>query len=288
MKPGKAAPVLLLAPFLLVLAVFLAGLTDGILQSFGHIPAFGLTGFTLEHYAEVFRDESILTSIGISLWIAVISALVTTSLAVLLSWALVTLKGEHGRLYALLRIPMYIPWVVTALLMIQLLAGGGWLARLFSSLGWDRLASAMAFVLYSPGQLGIILAIVWASTPFACFLIVTVMGSVTEHLGEAAATLGAGFRQRFRYVTLPLCRPVIRSTFLIVLLSSFGSYELPALLGMTTPRALPVEIYYRYRQFDPQQRPMAMALNTVALLLAVGLTVLVRRIRLTPGEGVRS
>jgi putative spermidine/putrescine transport system permease protein len=97
------------------------------------------------------------------------------------------------------------------------------------------------------------------------------MSQVTDTLGEAAVNLGAGLWRRLWSVTLPLCGPTIRNTFLILLLSCFGSYEIPALLGMTVPRALPVEIYYQYNHYDLRHRPYAMALNTAALALALGL-----------------
>ncbi len=275
MRTSKRTLVILITPFVMTLLIFLVGLADGILQGFGYVPAFGLDQFTLDYFKYALSDPNVLSGIRISLYVALVSASITILLAVLISYALVTLKKEHGLLYSILRIPMYIPWVVTGFLMIILLAGGGWLARLFTALGMPSLAKAMANALHSPGQAGIILAFIWASTPFACFLIQSVMSSVTDTLGEAAANLGAGLWRRFWNITLPLCFPVIRSTFLIVLVSAFGSYEIPALLGMTKPRALPVEIFYHYNQFDLTHRPYAMALNTIMLIIALALAGLI-------------
>lgn len=268
-KKSKLTPFVLLVPYITLLVFFLVGLTDGILQGFGYIPAFQMDRFTLEYFKLALADPNVLSGIGISLYVALVSASAAVVLAALLCFIQVTLKKEHGFLSAILRIPLYIPWVVTGFMMILLLSGGGWLARLFSTLGLDPLAQATANILHSPGQTGIIFAFIWASTPFACFLIQTVMSAVTDTLGEAAANLGAGLWHRFWNVTLPLCLPVIRSTFLIVLVSTFGCYEIPALLGMTLPRALPVEIFYHYSQFDPSHRPFAMALNTIMLIIVL-------------------
>lgn len=276
MKRSPWTALWLLTPLLLIMAIFLIGLGHGVMQGFGHIKAFGLEGWTLDYFRAVLTDDRFLTSIAISLYVALVSASATIVLAVVLTYGVVLMKREHGILYAILRLPMYVPWVVTGLLMIHLLSGSGWLARLFAALGLSRLASAMANVLHSPGQTGIIIAFVWASTPFASYLILSVMASITDSLGEAAANLGAGIWRRFWYVTLPLSVPVIRSTFLIVLLSCFGSYEIPVLLGMTMPRALPVEIYYLYMRPDFSQRPYAMALNTIMLIIALALAALVR------------
>lgn len=113
-------------------------------------------------------------------------------------------------------------------------------------------------------------------TPFACVLIVTVMDNVSESFGQAAGTLGAGPLRRLATITLPLCRDTIVNIFLIVLLSCFGSYEIPALLGMTTLRALPVEVYYQYGHYDLRHRPAAMAMNTLLLVASLALALLVR------------
>ncbi len=225
----------------------------------------------MAYFQEILSQSDLLSSIGISLYVSFFSASIATILAVLLCFALVRLKKEQGPLAAILRIPMFIPWIVTGLLMIQLFAGGGWLARLTAAIGLERISGLFTQVLYRPNHLGVILAFVWACTPFACYLIQTVMAQINDTMGEAAANLGAGQWRVLWNITLPLCAPVIRNTFLIIFLSCFGNYEIPKLLGMTMPRALPVEIYYQYNHFDLQHRPYAMALN--AILLAIALLV---------------
>ena len=272
MKKSKLVYVLLMIPFFLIMTVFLLSLVDGVLQGFGYIPAFGLEEFTMEYFQMVFSSPNLPKSIGISLYVASVSAMMATALAVLLSFALVNTKKDRGVLYAVIRVPMFVPWVVTGLMMIHLLSGGGWLARLVSELGLGAFARAFEHVLYSPGQAGIIIAFVWACTPFACFLIQTVMSRVTDTMSEAAANLGAGLWRRFWNVTLPLCRPVISNSFLILLVSCFGSFEIPTMLGMTMPRALPVEIYYQCTNQSLANRPYAMALNSIMLVLALVLT----------------
>jgi len=277
-KPKSLAPLLLLAPFIVLMAIFIWGLADGVMQSLGHIPAFGLDGFTMEYIKSALANGSFWQSLGISLYIATISAIVAIILAVLLSFALSTLKKTHGVLCAIIKIPMFIPWMITGLLMIDLFGKSGWLARVFHALGMNGAAESISGILHHPNQLGTIIAFAWACTPFACFLILTVMSNISGTYGEAAQTLGAGLWKRFINVTLPLCRPIIQSTFLIIQLSCFGSYEIPTLLGMTTPRALPVEIYYQYHHYDLRHRPNAMSLNTLALLCSLILAATVHAI----------
>ena len=62
---------------------------------------------------------------------------------------------------------------------------------------------------------------------------------------------------------------------------ALGAYELPFILGATTPKALPVQAYIQYTHPDLRNRPYAMALNglimTISLLSACVYFALMRR-----------
>ena len=68
-------------------------------------------------------------------------------------------------------------------------------------------------------------------------------------------------------MTLPLSIPVISRAFLIIFIFAFGGYELPLLLGSTLPKALSVQTYLAYMSPNLLERPLAMAMNGVMLLL---------------------
>jgi putative spermidine/putrescine transport system permease protein len=170
---------------------------------------------------------------------------------------------------------MFIPWMTSALLITQMFSGSGWIARFFYAFGLVDAAAALSHFLYQPNQAGIIAAFVWACTPFGCYLLLTVMANINSSFGEAAANLGAGTWRAFWNVTFPLCLPSIKNIFLIFMITCFGSYEIPMLLGITMPRTLPVEIYYQYEHFDLQHRPYAMALNTVLILISMGIAFII-------------
>ena len=61
---------------------------------------------------------------------------------------------------------------------------------------------------------------------------------------------------------------------MIIFIFAFGGYELPFLLGVTTPKALPVQAYLAYTSPDLRERPYAMAMNAVILLLSLGISLL--------------
>ena len=154
---------------------------------------------------------------------------------------------------------------------IQLLGQTGLLARWGYALGFLTDYPQFPQLLYTPGQEGTILAYLWKEIPFVAYFILAFMGGISGTLGEAAENLGASPVRSFFQVTLPLSIPVISKAFLIIFIFAFGGYELPLLLGATLPKALSVQTYLAYTSPDLLERPLAMAMNGVMLLLSLGM-----------------
>lgn len=101
------------------------------------------------------------------------------------------------------------------------------------------------------------------------YFVISLMANINRSLGEAAVNLGAAPRTAFFKITLPLCRNTIMSGFLIIFVFALGAYELPMLLGATKPRALPVLAYQQYLHPDLRNRPYAMALNGIIIVISL-------------------
>jgi putative spermidine/putrescine transport system permease protein len=76
------------------------------------------------------------------------------------------------------------------------------------------------------------------------------------------------------HVTLPMSMPAIARGFLIVLIFSFGGYELPMLLGATMPKAFPVYTYIEFLKPDFKLRPYAMAMNGITLIISLAMALI--------------
>lgn len=271
MKERKWLVPVLLAPFLGLTALLLLSVWNVAVQSFGYIPAFGLTEFTTEHYEKVLRDETFLRALGVSLRIALLSAVLAAVLGVLLSAALIRCKKTEGAMLYLVRMPILVPHAVVAVFAINLLSQSGLVARFAAALGVIAEQSQFPQFLFTPDYGGAIAAYLWKEIPFVAYFVLALMSSVSDTLGEAAENLGASPLRSFFAVTLPLSMPAIAKAFLIIFIFAFGGYELPLLLGSTLPKALPVQAYLAYMSPDLRERPYAMAMNGVILLLAAGM-----------------
>lgn len=265
----KLTPYMLLVPQILLTVLFLIGLVTGITQSLGVIPAFGLTKPTLTYYKEVLTKPDMVKSVIYSLQIAFFSALLSTVAGVLLCAMLVTGRRTRGKMMRIVQLPIVVPHVVVALFFIQICSQNGLLARIAYGLGLIGDQQEFPAIIYDGQGTGIILAYLWKEIPFIIYFVIALMANIDGKLGEAAVNLGADNIQTFFRVTLPLCAHTIFSGFLIIFVFSLGAYELPFILGATTPKALPVQAYIQYTHPDLQNRPYAMALNGIIILISL-------------------
>ena len=265
---------LLLLPLMGVTALALLACGSVLTQSLGVVPAFGLTEPTLDYYREALTDPAFFSALGVSLRTALLSALAAAVLGTVLCGSLVRLGRDRGPMAYLIRLPILTPHAVTALFAILLLSQTGLLARWAWALGLLSEPGAFPQLLFTPGYGGTILAYLWKEIPFVAYFTLALMAGVSRTLGEAAENLGASPLGAFLTVTLPLSLPAVSQAFLIIFLFAFSGYELPLLLGATLPKALPVYAHLAYMHPDLRQRPAAMALYGLILLLSAAMAAL--------------
>lgn len=263
---------LLLLPFLTVTALVLISIWNILVQSFGYVPAFGLTRLTTEYYRQVLASETFLSSLLVSLRIAVLSAVAATVLGVLVCAALVSCR-KTGIVHVV-RLPILVPHAVVALFVVTICSQTGLAARFARLLRWVEDSTQFPQLLYTDSYFGVILAYLWKEIPFVAYFVLALMSSISSTLGEAAENLGASPLRSFLQVTLPLSLPAIAKAFLIIFIFAFGGYELPFILGATLPKALPVQAYLSYMDPNLLNRPFAMAINGVILMLSFLMAVL--------------
>ena len=270
----KRTACLLLLPLFAVTALSLLACGSVLAQSLGVIPAFGLEEPTLDYYRDALASPAFHSALLVSLRVALLSALAAASLGTVLCAALVRVCRARGAMVSLIRLPILVPHTVTALFAILLLSQTGLVSRCAWALGLIEDPGQFPQLLFTPGCGGTILAYLWKEVPFVAYFTLALMAGVSATLGEAAENLGASPLRSFLTVTLPLSLPAVSQAFLIIFLFAFGGYELPLLLGATVPKALPVYAHLAYMHPDLRQRPAAMALYGVILLLSAAMAAL--------------
>lgn len=265
---------LLLSPGVVVLIVlFAGGVSMGLFQSLGYLPAAGFREFSLTAYLEIFRSAGFLHSLGLTLWVSLVATAVTILLAVLT--ALVLRHSFRGRSFLtfLYQFPLTVPHIVVAAGMITLVSQSGLLARLAFHLGLISEQAQFPILVHDDWGVGIILVYLWKQIPFIGLIALAVLQSIGEDYEELARSLGANSWQRFRYVLFPLMLPGIIPGSIIIFAFVFGSFEVPYLMGESFPTMLSVLSYRLYIDTDLALRPQAMAVSVtiaVLVLLLVG------------------
>lgn len=159
-------------------------------------------GFTLEWYAELFQDSVLLTSLFNTLSIALISAAVSTLIAVPAAIGLLAMKRRHASVIQNFgNIPMLNPDIVTGIILMLLLS------------------SAMKL-----GYVSILLAHITFNIPYVLLSVLPSLKKVNISIFEAARDLGAGSLYAFIKVVLPEIMPGILSGFFMAITLSMDDF----------------------------------------------------------------
>ena len=263
MRPG-------LLPALAVTALlFGGGLVLALLQSLGYATYGGQAGLNLSAYRELLASDEFWRSLGLSLWIA--GAATTLAAVFGTAFALILHALRGGLLRFLFALTLPIPHVVAAIVTLLLLSQSGLLSRLTHAAGLTAGPADFPALLYDPRGLGVILELVWKETPFIGLAVLAALAQIDGRLLEAARTLGASPAARLFRVTLPLIVPSLLAASVLVFAYAFSSFEVPYLLGATSPTTLPVLAYRAFTDSDLGRRAGALALSVVVALLGAPL-----------------
>jgi spermidine/putrescine transport system permease protein len=213
---------------------------------------FAWRGFTLEWYPKLFANEALLSALGVTLQVALISVIVTTALGTLLGLGLARLRSRRaaGVADTAILLPMVTPEVVTGISLLL------FFALLFNANG-SILQIAVAHIAFSISYVAIIVR--------------ARAVSLDPRMEEAARDLGASPRQAFLHVTLPLLAPAIAAGALIAFALSFDDLIITSFNAGVGSSTLPLYIYSRIR-FGVT--PEINAISTI-VVVGTGLVILV-------------
>lgn len=247
--------------------LFLGGLGLGVAQSFGYLPFLPGWEWSTDAYTGLLDDKAVRQSFALTFRIAFLATAIAIVLGV--SGALLVRSTRRGQrvLSAVFQSTLPVPHLVGALAMLLLLSQGGTLSRITNGLGLTE--GSQGFPELTGDRFGwaILAEYAWKEAPFIGVVVLSALNAGVAELEDAARTLGAGRWARFRHVVLPVITPAVLATSILVFAFSFGSYEVPFLLGRPFPATLPVVSYQYYVDTDLNARPTAMAISVLIALL---------------------
>ncbi|WP_050607893.1 ABC transporter permease [Clostridium niameyense] len=265
---NKIKPYILLLPVLIVIiSIVFVGITSCLLQSLGYFPVVGLEKITFKYYKEVIKSPEFITSLNFSLYISIVSSVIATILGVILAYCIYKKENKNRIVNLLYKIPIIIPHTIAVILIINTLSRNGIVPRILYSMGLIKSQNSFPNLIMDKDGVGIILTYMWKEIPFIILVVYSVICNIDKKIWETALNLGASKFQTFFYVILPMLMPSILSSFIIIFSFSFGAFEVPYLLGSTKPKALPVKAYIEYSNPDLVNRPYAMVINMILIII---------------------
>lgn len=210
------------------------------------------TGFS--NYIKLFSDPDFLVALKNSFIFVVGTIPFTTAIA--LGLALLLNEKFRGRTFfrAAYFMPSITAMVVIALIFSNLYARGGYIHLLAQMAGLHPPENG--FLLSTATALASIMAMdIWMASGYYMLLFLGGLQTIPTELYEAARISGASSWQRFRYITLPMLKPVL---LFIIVINSIKSFQVFVEIFVMTKggplNATFTGVYFVYetglRQFD--------------------------------------
>ncbi|MFF5977295.1 carbohydrate ABC transporter permease [Streptomyces olindensis] len=292
---GAAVPWLLLAPCLLILALVmgypLARLVTLSFQKFGQSQLWGFqpaesVGF--DNFAKVLGDGEF--------WAVVLRTVIFAGGAVVLTMVIgmalaLLLQRVSGWLKILINIVLVASWgmpVIVATTVFKWLFDSdyGVFNALLSKLPGVDMIGHNWFASGPEGLAVIMLLVVWGAVPFVVITLSAGLTQVPKELEEAARLDGAGSWGVFRYVTLPVLKPIIVMLTTLSVIWDMGVFPQVFVMrgGHPEPEFQVLNTYSYDRAFVVNDYAQGSAIALITVLLLLGVVAVYMRQMLKIGE----
>ncbi|MFU8874754.1 ABC transporter permease [Micromonospora sp. SL4-19] len=238
-------------------------------------------GGPFHDYARFFGDAYQRDTMWITLRIALPAALLNVLASVPIAYRMRGRFRGKRLVTILLVVPITLGTVLTAQGLLSFLGPTGWFNRILLAL---HLTDEPVRLVHN--YWGVFFSLIITGFPFAFLLVLSYLTGIDPTLERAAATLGAGWWQRFRMVTLPLLMPGLATTFCLTFVLAFSVFPSAVLVGNPAgeTRVISIAAYQAaYEQYDyPYASAIAMIMGLIELVVIS--VVLLGRTRLYTGS----
>ncbi|PQA83066.1 cytochrome C biogenesis protein [Limnohabitans sp. TS-CS-82] len=298
MKPivkPTVAPYVLISPFIILFLVFglFPILFSFVLMFHSWDPVKGLASMEfvgLENVSFALEDPLVWTSLGNTLWLAVVSGLPQHLVAIPLAYLI---NEKLGRWRNAVMGAYFLPYITSTVAIAMMFStlfstDYGMVNAMLTSLAKSQvfehlLPSANVDWLGDPQTIKPIVAFVvfWRYLGFNVILYVAAMQAISRDQYEAARMDGAKSLQQFWYITLPQLKPIMFFGVTLTIIGGLQLFEEPFILtggkggmeysGMTTA------MYMFRTAFDYNDYGLASAISWMLFIIILAMTVLTNR-----------
>lgn len=216
--------------------------------------------WTLRYFTYLFTDEITRGHIVYTLWVTVLTVIISMIFAYLLALYLRFSNSRISRIIGTMYLlPRFIPGLVTTYAVITIIRDSGLINRISLLFGGD----------FKPGLLfnskGVILMNVIFNIPFATMIIVAALSGISDSIVESARDVGASRFRVFFQMILPLSFKDVMIAMVFIFMSNVSSFTTPYLIGKNNPLMLGV---YLRNEFSNRNYNLASAIAVVIFLFS--------------------
>ena len=196
------------------------------------------TGFTLGWYKSLFHNEMILSALGLSLVLALVSSIIATVLGTLATLGINSMSRKSQLIINNISyVPVVNPEIITGVSLMLLFVVFN--RQVSAALSWllQREVELQGFGLGT-----LLIAHITFCLPYVIFNVSPKLRQLDPAVYDAALDLGCNPRQAFFKVVLPQLTPAILSAFLISLTYSIDDFII-SYFTSGTMQTLPIAIY---------------------------------------------
>lgn len=254
---------LVLPAVLFVIALFVYPFLYGFVLSFEP-----KAGGWLANYRKFFSDPFLYETIANTFWLAIPATIINVFISIPIALRIRRMRGRR-LLTTILVIPITLGTVLIAEGMLIYLGPQGWFNRTLMLLGVE---SPIRLV---HNYTGVMLSLILSGFPFAFLLTLSYITGIDPSLEQAASTLGAKARQRFRHILMPLLAQGLAINLCLSFVQTFSVFPSAVLLGAPagSTRVISIAAYQAaYEQYDAS---MASAIAMIMGFCQLGVVVLI-------------
>ena len=271
-QPGRMMLLLLIVPGAGFIFLFLtAAIAMTFLQSIGLYSLVGESRLTADHWLALL-DKGFFDSFLFSLKVGVGSAFGTLLFAYPLALFLRRKRFGSRTIGSIIKIPLFVPALVAAFLILNVLAFNGILNSALMGLG---LIDRPLRMLNDTFGWNVLVIQVWKNLPFQLLIIASVLETIQTDIEDAARNLGASPLRVIFHIILPMSAPGILIAVVLVFILTFGDYAITRVAGPVYPSSLSV---LRYTDaFTLQQWGIAACIGMVIIIASLGFVAIYAR-----------
>ena len=180
-------------------------------------------GFTLNNYAEFFRNGTFLRMMLNSFWYAFLITLITLLISYPAAYFLTKMKNQQLWLLLII-LPTWINLLLKAYAFIGILGNNGLVNKFLQLIGIGPVN-----ILFTDFEF--IFVATYIEIPFMILPIYNAIKEINPAVIQASEDLGASRWQTFRYVLWPLSRPGVESGVQAIFIPSLSLFMLTRLIG---------------------------------------------------------